>query len=595
LVDNESSAAYQLGFRDGNASSWGWGGGVFVSSLAPGANVWHMYTYTYDSSTQTHRLYVDGANTSTNITAAQNGTPTLSSINTDRWGENFGGSIDEAHISNIARSADWVLTEYNNQSSPSTFYAVGSEGSYSNAGATWAADEDVKLVDLAKNTTRRVRFEISNESAVSSEAIEYRLQVAETDTCSTGSYVDVPTNSSGQWQIADSSYITDGEATENISPGLTDESATFVAGELRDALNTTGSITLDGNEFTEIEFAVKALDAAEDNRNYCFRLIDATASSTIDAYPVYAEVGITGASQLSQSAYRFFENEDAAAVSTALAGQDSAASLTDINQPFRLRLLMHVTDTDLSAGEFNFKLQYAAKSGECDSAFSGETYADVSGATPIAYNDNSSPTDGSAATLNPTLDPVHLTHANIGQTYEEANNFTSISDTSAGQDALWDFSLINNSVVSQQSYCLRIVFSDGTTIGGYTVMPEIITSLVFPASGTYISSAFNTGTSSVFSVIEWTWSKSRSDCSDCDVKMQLETAPDAGGVPGAWNANWCGPTTCDGTDYYTSSTGQMINTVHNGGQWVRYKATFYSGINSTPILDATKIYYDHQY
>lgn len=37
------------------------------------------------------------------------------------------GIIDEARISTIARSSDWISTTHNNQSSPSTFYSVGSE------------------------------------------------------------------------------------------------------------------------------------------------------------------------------------------------------------------------------------------------------------------------------------------------------------------------------------------------------------------------------------------------------------------------------------------------------------------------------------
>jgi hypothetical protein len=35
------------------------------------------------------------------------------------------GIIDEVRISNVARSADWITTEYNNQSNPN-FYSVGS-------------------------------------------------------------------------------------------------------------------------------------------------------------------------------------------------------------------------------------------------------------------------------------------------------------------------------------------------------------------------------------------------------------------------------------------------------------------------------------
>lgn len=37
------------------------------------------------------------------------------------------GGIDELRVSNTAKSADWLATEYNNQSSPSTFYTIGSE------------------------------------------------------------------------------------------------------------------------------------------------------------------------------------------------------------------------------------------------------------------------------------------------------------------------------------------------------------------------------------------------------------------------------------------------------------------------------------
>ncbi len=39
----------------------------------------------------------------------------------------FNGSVDEVRISSIARSIEWLSTEYNNQNSPSTFYSVDSQ------------------------------------------------------------------------------------------------------------------------------------------------------------------------------------------------------------------------------------------------------------------------------------------------------------------------------------------------------------------------------------------------------------------------------------------------------------------------------------
>lgn len=39
----------------------------------------------------------------------------------------FGGLIDEVRVSNTARTSDWILTQYNNQNDPSSFYSYGGE------------------------------------------------------------------------------------------------------------------------------------------------------------------------------------------------------------------------------------------------------------------------------------------------------------------------------------------------------------------------------------------------------------------------------------------------------------------------------------
>jgi hypothetical protein len=46
----------------------------------------------------------------------------------DSWvNEYFKGVVDEVRVSNVARPADWILTEYSNQSAPGAFYSVGSQ------------------------------------------------------------------------------------------------------------------------------------------------------------------------------------------------------------------------------------------------------------------------------------------------------------------------------------------------------------------------------------------------------------------------------------------------------------------------------------
>ena len=54
----------------------------------------------------------------------------------DTSGQEWNGYEDEVRISNVARSADWIKTEYNNQSSPSTFYSLSAETAVSAGSGT---------------------------------------------------------------------------------------------------------------------------------------------------------------------------------------------------------------------------------------------------------------------------------------------------------------------------------------------------------------------------------------------------------------------------------------------------------------------------
>ncbi len=115
---------------------------------------------------------------------------------------------------------------------------------------------------------------------------------------------------------------------------------------------------------------------------------------------------------------------------------------------------------------------------------------------------------------------------------------------------------------------------------------------IFNTEGYLISSAYNTGSPSAFNVIEW--DQVTPSCSpNCEVKLQIQTAPNNAGSPGAWSSTWCGPDGEDGdeTDYFTVSTGQLIHTDHNGDQWIRYKATLVGDSVDTPVLEKTLVYY----
>lgn len=195
-----------------------------------------------------------------------------------------------------------------------------------------------------------------------------------------------------------------------------------------------------------------------------------------------------------QSAYRLFNNTNSTDVGTALAAQDTAATLGSTGAAFRLRILLHIGAAQLNASAQNFKLQFAQQSGTCDTGFVGETYSDVTAATVIAYNDNATPTDNSALTANAN-DPTHGADTIVSQTYEELNNFTnSVAAIPAAQDGKWDFSLKDNSATASTAYCLRAVKSDGTVLNTYSVIPQITTAVAAVVSVSVADGSVSYGT-----------------------------------------------------------------------------------------------------
>ena len=104
----------------------GYGNATGLTTLVGGT--WYYITATYDGSN--NKIYVNGTVEAT--TAFSSGNLGGNALYIGAYYPAPGptlftnGIIDEARISNIARSANWILTEYNNQNSPSTFYTIGS-------------------------------------------------------------------------------------------------------------------------------------------------------------------------------------------------------------------------------------------------------------------------------------------------------------------------------------------------------------------------------------------------------------------------------------------------------------------------------------
>ena len=154
------------------------------------------------------------------------------------------------------------------------------------SGATWAAAEDQPISNLPKQTTRRLRFEISNEGTATSSAAQYRLEYS---TSPIGSWTQIGTGAA-HWVMAPSIYFTDGASTTDVSDGassaLTNENADFEVGQIKDVGSQTAGVILTSTEFTELEYSIAAAASAIDGQTYYFRLTD--TGTTLDTYRIYA-------------------------------------------------------------------------------------------------------------------------------------------------------------------------------------------------------------------------------------------------------------------------------------------------------------------
>src|SRR5205814_3084944 len=135
---NSPWASYALNW---NASTQGLSMGVVNGGSLTGVNsagtislnAWSHIAGTFDSSSHVEAIYLNGSRDST---VTNNGTAIDYSTSQDLAlgqrspyspGEGWNGLVDELRISSVARSADWISAEYNNQNSPATFDTFGTE------------------------------------------------------------------------------------------------------------------------------------------------------------------------------------------------------------------------------------------------------------------------------------------------------------------------------------------------------------------------------------------------------------------------------------------------------------------------------------
>jgi hypothetical protein len=141
-----SSNRFATGANDGYELSWQgngnhffypWGGNNsnYNLGLNPIADqTWQHVAVTFKYSTSEASVYVNGSPMTFTTTNVPTYWTTLASPEDWLWGGNpdratryFDGMFDEIRVSDTARPRDWIVTSFNNQGSPSAFYAIWAE------------------------------------------------------------------------------------------------------------------------------------------------------------------------------------------------------------------------------------------------------------------------------------------------------------------------------------------------------------------------------------------------------------------------------------------------------------------------------------
>lgn len=141
-------------------------------------NTWYHVAAVADITNGRKTIYVNGVQaatgTFTNAWGTDNGNCSVGGETASGETANrLNGRLDEVRVAKTALSADWILTEYNNQNSPSTFYSIsahpkvwlGSNNTNWNAAANWQGNNTPNAGDdvVIHNGTNQPTLNINQQ------------------------------------------------------------------------------------------------------------------------------------------------------------------------------------------------------------------------------------------------------------------------------------------------------------------------------------------------------------------------------------------------------------------------------------------------
>lgn len=198
-------------------------------------------------------------------------------------------------------------------------------------GASWLSGLNTPASGVDVNDTVRARFLVEN-TGLPVVNQNYRIEFApkggapSCESVSYATYAEVPPTSScgtSDFCMVASSQFSNRASTTDVMGG----SGTFTYGQIvEDSNNSTSNITLNDNEYTELEYAVVPTSNVTDS-NYCFRVTN--AGTDLDSYAHIAELGLRFAPNI--TTITFNRGDDISLAPGATTTVYATGTVTDLN------------------------------------------------------------------------------------------------------------------------------------------------------------------------------------------------------------------------------------------------------------------------
>lgn len=162
-------------------------------------------------------------------------------------------------------------------------------------------------------------------------------------------------------------------------------------------------------------------------------------------------------------------------------GENTPLSITDEplgeGERIRVRMSLKVSNANLPAGLYNFKLQYGLRSTSCSAVGSWVDVGASGGATVWRGFNATGTTNGTSLSVNPpAVGDLLLSVSDVAGSYVEDNpSPANPYGANPNEDVEYDWLVQHNGAIERSTYCFRMVQGDGTTLDGYLNYPQIRT------------------------------------------------------------------------------------------------------------------------